>query len=58
MNLETETKPTEAGQKAAKEAIKKIRQRSYADRNNLGKMIKCHTCKLRHRQPQCKARYV
>ena len=55
---ETETKPTLAGIIAAEAAIKKIHQRSYADRNNLGKMIKCQVCKLRHRQPQCKAKYV
>jgi hypothetical protein len=56
--IETESKPTAEGQQAAAEAIKKIHQRSYAERNNLGKMIKCQVCKLRHRQPRCKEKYV
>lgn len=45
------TLPTEAGQKAAVEALSMIKDRSYAGRNpSLGKMINCQFCGMRHRQ--------
>ena len=45
------TLPTEAGQKAAEQALSTIKDRSYAGRNpELGKMINCAFCGTRHRQ--------
>ena len=47
----TVTLPTEAGQKAAEQALSTIKDRSYAGRNpELGKMINCQFCGMRHRQ--------
>lgn len=47
----TVTLPTEAGQKAAEDALKSIKERSFAGRNpQLGKMINCQYCGMRHRE--------
>lgn len=46
-----ENVPTEAGIKAAEEALQAIRDRSFSGRNpHLGKMINCQFCGTRHRQ--------
>lgn len=45
--------PTEAGQKAAAEALEAIKDRSFAGRNpELGRMINCVHCGFRHRENQ------
>ena len=47
----TVTLPTEAGQKAAEQALSTIKDRSYSGRHpELGKMINCQFCGMRHRQ--------
>jgi hypothetical protein len=46
-----------AAQKAAKMALAKIRSRSYSERHpELGKMINCQFCGLRHRQNERRCR--
>jgi hypothetical protein len=43
--------PNEAGQKAAEAALAEIHDRSYAGRHpELGRMINCALCGLRHRE--------
>jgi hypothetical protein len=63
MTEEIKTASTEAGQKAAAEALEQIKNRSYAGRHpELGKMINCQYCGLRHRENdqlrKCKQTFV
>lgn len=52
---EIEPIPTETGQQAAEKALEEIRNRSFSGRNpELGKMIKCQFCGLRHHQNERK----
>ncbi len=45
--------PTEAGQEAAAKALAEIRNRSFSGRHpELGRMINCQFCNLRHRENQ------
>lgn len=55
-----EFKATEGIEEAAEAALAAIRQRSFSGRNpELGKMIKCQVCGLRHRAAIiCKQRFV
>jgi hypothetical protein len=56
-NQETtlEAVPTEAGQRAAEEALATIRERSFSGRHpELGKMINCQVCHVRHRENERK----
>ena len=44
-------KPTPEGQTAAQQALEAIKQRSFSGRHpDLGKMINCQFCRLRHRE--------
>ena len=53
--IQSQPKPTEAGQQAAAEAIEAIKGRSYSGRHpELGKMISCKICGLRHRENERK----
>lgn len=54
-----ETKPTPEGLNAAARALEEIRRRSFSGRHpELGKMIKCQVCGLRHREIiKCEPRY-
>lgn len=52
-----------SGEKAASQALRDIRDRSYSGRHpELGKMINCQICHLRHRQNdplfQCKQKFA
>ena len=50
-----ETKLTEASQKAVQEALQAIHDRSFAGRHpELGRMINCPFCSLRHRENERK----
>lgn len=54
------TQPTEAGQLAAEQALQAIRDRSFSGRHpELGKMINCQICGLRHRENErkCEVHY-
>jgi hypothetical protein len=52
---ETAPLPTEAGQDAAAKALAEIRSRSFAGRHpELGRMINCQFCSLRHRENERK----
>lgn len=52
--------PTPEAVVAAAKALKEIRSRSFSGRNpDLGKMIKCHVCGLRHRDSiKCEQKFV
>lgn len=55
------TKGTEASQRAAEQALQAIRERSFSGRHpELGKMINCQFCGLRHRENErkCEQKFV